>query len=137
MEREYARGEIQGFDIYALDAFSGDAIPVHVLTLEAVELYWKHMASDGILAVHISNRNLELSPVVRAIATALDKQVVYTKNYRDETAGISRATWVLMTNNEAFLNADQVRRGERDWPEVRVPELLWTDDYSNLILVLE
>ena len=137
MEREYARGEIQGFDILVLDAFSGDAIPVHVLTLEAVELYWKHMASDGILAIHISNRNLELSPVVRAIATALDKQVIYTKNYRDATLGISRATWVLMTSNEAFFDADEVRMVERDWPEVRVPELLWTDDYSNLFLVLE
>ena len=52
----------------ALDAFSGDAIPIHLLTREAFDLYWKHLKSDGILAIHISNAYLDLKPVVNALA---------------------------------------------------------------------
>jgi hypothetical protein len=69
LEHELARGEVQNFDVMALDAFSSDAIPVHLLTKEAFELYTKHLAPDGVIAVHISNRYLDLQPVVERLAT--------------------------------------------------------------------
>src|SRR5262249_30766076 len=70
MERELASGQAQQFDILAIDAFTGDAIPVHLLTSECFSVYWYHLKKDGILAVHVSSRYFELAPVVRASAFA-------------------------------------------------------------------
>src|SRR5207247_3606543 len=67
LEQELARGQKQRFDVLVLDAFSSDSIPMHLLTREAIEVYLQHLNDDGILAVHISNRYLDLKPVVRAI----------------------------------------------------------------------
>ncbi|MBT3879201.1 MAG: fused MFS/spermidine synthase [Candidatus Scalindua sp.] len=68
LERELLNQGPLRYDIMALDAFSGDAIPIHLLTREAFDLYWKHLKSDGILAIHISNAYLDLKPVVNALA---------------------------------------------------------------------
>ena len=137
MERELETGDRQEFDVLALDAFSGDAIPIHLLTLEALELYWKHLRPDGVLVVHISNLNLELWPVVKAGARATGKDIIYIKNLKKRSAGISRATWVLLSNNRELLEHPQVR--ERIWktPSGWDKEILWTDDHANLFEVLE
>ena len=65
MEQELAAGNPQQFDVLAVDAFSSDSIPMHLLTRECVELYRKHLKPDGLLCMHISNRFLDLSGVVR------------------------------------------------------------------------
>lgn len=125
----------QNFDVLAVDAFSSDSIPIHLLTVEAFRLFFRHIRPDGILAVHVSNRHLKLEPVVERLATALGKQniLVDTDDGEDLVYG---ASWVLVASQPDVLRqpalaaagrAVQPKRGLR----------MWTDDYSNLIQILK
>jgi SAM-dependent methyltransferase len=122
----------QGFDVLAVDAFTGDSIPVHLLTLQAFEQYFRHLRPDGILAVHISNSFMNLQPVLWAAAKALHKPAAVIRNGPDEAKGIFKATWVLMgadENDEEFESGMIAELGDRlnAKPQIRT----WTDDYSN------
>ncbi len=132
MERE----KPQHYDVIALDAFSGDAIPAHLLTVEAVAVYLKHLKSDGVLAVHTSNRHLNLVPIVALLAEHYGMQVVAV-NAEDHGGGAdSSSEWLLVTNNDSFLNVPDVAVAceavELPDREIRV----WTDQYSNLFQIL-
>jgi SAM-dependent methyltransferase len=131
LERESS----QQFDVLAVDAFSGDAIPVHLLTLEAVRLYFRHLRPDGILAVHVSNTHLALEPVVQKAADALGKKTLLVDT-DDGEDGVYGATWVLVAarpevfDNPSFqLHADPIK--------VKRAFRAWTDDYSNLYQILK
>lgn len=117
----------------AIDAFSGDAIPVHLLTREAVELYWRHLAPGGALVTHISNLHLDLQPVLRGLARALGKQAVLIAS-DDDSLGTMDAEWVLMTDNRQLLDA--VEPFETPWSARSRDTRLWTDDYSSLVGLL-
>jgi len=126
----------QNFDVLAVDAFSGDSIPVHLLTRQAFELYFRHLKTDGILAVHISNKYLNLEPVVSAAATALNKEAVMITNSDDHAKGIYAATWVLLGDHQALAGAPQIEQAGT----VLAPagaKYLWTDDYSSLLKLLK
>jgi hypothetical protein len=126
----------QGFDVLAVDAFSGDAIPVHLLTREAFELYSRHLKADGILAVHISNNYLNLQPVVRRAATWLGKPALRVVNGGDDANAIFRSTWILIVGNREFAEAPELRAAATTLPrDTRLR--LWTDDYSNLFGILK
>ncbi len=126
---------VQQFDILAIDAFSGDAIPVHLLTREAFALYLGHMKPEGILAIHVSNQYLDLAPVVRQLASFYGYPAVLVHNPRDERQLISAATWVLTTRNRDFLERSEI--ANRTEPIPPRPDLrLWTDDYNNLLQVI-
>ena len=133
MERQLDEGKGQGFDVLAIDAFSSDAIPMHLLTMEALATYWKHLREDGILALHVSNRFLNVKPVVRRFADELKLKVAYIKN-RDSGRSVDAASWMIMTNNERFMGNRQVVRDRRELPP-RGP--LWTDDFSSLFEVIK
>jgi hypothetical protein len=130
LERELAQDGSQQFDVLVIDAFSGDAIPVHLLTREAVELYVRHLVPGGALVTHISNRHLDLQPVLRALARALGTQAVLMTNDEDGL-GTFDAEWVLMTDNTALLDA--VEPYVTQWSERSSDARVWTDDYSTLI----
>ena len=130
LERELAQGGSQQFDILAVDAFSGDAIPVHLLTREAVELYWRHLRPGGALVTHISNTHLDLQPVLRGVARALGKPAVLIAN-DDDALGTLDAEWVLMTENRELLDA--VEPFVTRWSERSRSDRLWTDDHSTLL----
>ncbi len=136
MEREVHAGRSHFFDVIALDAFSGDAIPVHLLTREAFAIYWQLLRPDGILAVNITNDNVELSPVVRGLAAEFGKQAVWITNEDDPDNEIYGADWVLVTGNERFLTNEQVLSHVTEWSEPNPKKVIWTDDYSNLVLLL-
>jgi spermidine synthase len=137
MEHEAGRGEFQKLDVLALDAFSSDAIPVHLLTREAFDLYFKHLADDGVLAVHISNRHLDLKPVVYGLAREFKAKTGFISNGSNDWAGVSSSHWVLVTRNQEFLDIEQVRDA-LEFPEVNVDRIrLWTDDFSNLLQVMD
>ena len=129
----------QGFDVLAIDAFSGDAIPVHLITREALGTYLRHMKPDGIVAFHVSNRFLDLVPVVARIAREQDAQALLIEDdpEEDDAAGRSRSDWVLVSRSAAALAAKPIaeKRGlpAEDRPEWRT----WTDDYSNLVQILK
>jgi len=125
----------QQFDVLAIDAFSSDAIPVHLITREAVEVYLRHMKPDGVIAFHVTNRYLNLVPVVEAIANELGLQALWFDDPGLEPFG-SASSWVLLAKDPARLNdprlTDPSSRIEtrRDWR-------VWTDDFNNLVQVLK
>lgn len=124
----------QKFDILVIDAFSGDAIPVHLLTREAFRIYWRHLKPDGVLAVHVSNRYLDLAPIV-ALGTGEGKQVWQVDNGDDYPKEVYNSTYVLVSSRPNFFS-NPLFKGLLD--KVEIPPRLrpWTDDYSNLWQVL-
>lgn len=132
LERETA----QGFDVLAVDAFSSDAIPVHLLTLEAFELYFRQLKADGMLAVHISNQHLNLEPVVAAAAQRLGKEAVIVRNENHYAQGVFKATWVLVGSREAFHGAPEIEMVGNP-AAVNSAMKLWTDARSSLFAVLK
>jgi spermidine synthase len=136
MEREPP----QNFDVLVLDAFSSDAIPVHLLTRESFAIYGKHLKPDGIIAVHISNRYLDLQPVVDKLAAHFHyKTATINFDETDENWWYYSSTWVLVTKNEEFLKKTVVANATskpKDKPNyAKVP--LWTDDFASLFQILE
>ncbi len=132
LEREHS----PPFDVIVLDAFSGDAIPVHLLTREALALYLRHLTEDGVIAFHVSNDFLDLAPVVGQLAADAGYQAVLVHNREDSDEAILAADWVLVTNNQAVLHNPAITVHAR--AIVNRPGLrLWTDDYNNLLSVLK
>jgi SAM-dependent methyltransferase len=123
------------FDVLAVDAFSSDSIPVHLLTQEAMQLYFHHLKPDGILAIHISNRYLDLAPVLLGESKALGKSARVFDTDDDETQDVFGATWVLLVAPPAELDAEEVKASEPLASKRTVR--LWTDDYSNLFKILK
>jgi SAM-dependent methyltransferase len=127
----------QQLDALAVDAFSGDSIPVHLLTKEALELYFRHLVPDGVLAVHVSNRYLDLVPVLEQAAHALGKQAVLVDT-NDENNGVGfGATWVLLARPGGVLNEPAFQDASTEFPAPTHAPRLWTDDYSNLWQVVK
>ena len=121
------REQPQQFDLLAVDAFSSDAVPVHLLTSEAFRLYWRHLKPNGVLAVHVSNRYLSLGPVV--LMAAFES----ARNARSVSQG--GPDWVLVTNRDGFFDQPEIRRVAN--PIAPIAGLrTWTDDYSNLFKIL-
>ncbi len=131
-----AREPSQRFDILVIDAFSGDSIPVHLLTLEAFALYWRHLKPDGVLAVHISNHYLNLAPIVKLAADQLHQQAWQIDNDNDDPAEVFTSTYVLVSNRSGFFDSPLLR-GELTQIDVPAHLRAWTDDYSNLWQVLK
>ncbi|MFN8696799.1 MAG: fused MFS/spermidine synthase [Burkholderiales bacterium] len=124
----------QNFDVLAIDAFSSDSIPVHLITLEALDIYAKHMAPDGVIAFHVSNRFLDLKPVVQMIAEKRGFHVAWVRDQYED--GTTTSDWVLVTKNKPFL----LRRDILNGTYVIPPEpgwRVWTDDFNNLLQVLK
>jgi hypothetical protein len=125
----------QQFDVLAVDAFSGDAIPVHLLTKEAFAVYFRHLKPGGILAIHTSNTYLKLAPVVKLLAEDADYATRLISSDEEVTMMVSPADWVLVTRNQEFLNKPETFAGSEN---ITVPPnlRLWTDDYNNLYEIL-
>ncbi len=138
LAREAAAGE-PGFDVLVLDAFAGDAIPVHLLTSEAFDLYASRLAPGGVLAVHISNRHVDLAPVVRSQAERLEFLALLTASDPEPERYRYTSTWVLLSRNADFVTDPGVLGRAEPWgDEATDPagRFRWTDDYSNLLGVL-
>jgi hypothetical protein len=130
-----AREEPQRFDVLVVDAFSGDAIPLHLLTTQAVALYRRHLAPGGILAFHISNQHVDLEPPIARLAKAAGMSTMRVSTGSNEVRGEFAATWVLLTDNAAFFDQPAVVASARK--PVEIPgSKLWTDDYSSLVPIL-
>jgi SAM-dependent methyltransferase len=126
----------QQYDLLAVDAFSGDSIPVHLLTVEAVQLYFRHLKPDGILALHLTNLHLDLAPVVGQIRSILAKKAVIISNAGNYDKGIFSSDWVLMTTVRDLTTIPEIGKVAKELkskPGIRV----WTDDYSNLIQIIK
>jgi SAM-dependent methyltransferase/MFS family permease len=129
----------QNFDVLAVDAFSSDAIPVHLITKEALGIYLKHVKSDGIVAFHVSNRFLQLIPVVARLAKEQGAHAVLVNDDPDDEDESlrSRSDWVLVSRDRAALEGPAIVEGGATEAEDRPEWRTWTDDYSNLIQILK
>jgi len=129
----------QGFDVLAVDAFSSDAIPVHLITREALGVYLKHVKPDGIVAFHVSNRFLDLIPVVARLAQEHGAHVALVRDDPDEEADSrrSRTDWVLVSRDAAALEREAIVERSPEEIEDKAEWRTWTDDYSNLIQILK
>jgi len=128
--------EDRKFDLIAVDAFSSDAIPVHLITKEAVQIYLSKLSPRGVLAFHISNRYFDLAPVVTRIGQELNLHVYRRNDNAISQAGAAEAkkdsTWMVLSREvEDFQPLATLPNWERMAPDPRYP--LWTDDYSNLM----
>ena len=133
LERELAQRAPQKFDVLAIDAFASDSIPVHLITREAIALYMQHLAPGGVLAVHISNRFLDLKPVLANIGRELGLQVRLVTDKPPEPASMS--DWILISATPQPFAAPELSEAE---PVEPVPGLsLWTDEFNNLLDVLK
>jgi spermidine synthase len=124
----------QGYDVLVIDAFSSDAIPVHLLTREAFAVYLRHLSEEGVLAVHVTNRYLDLKPVVRGAARALS---LYAEHVPSPDTGMLWASdWMLVARGRAVLDDEVISAATL--PRLRgAGEVLWTDDWSNLLRVVK
>ena len=130
LEREPAAN----LDILAIDAFSSDAIPVHLITSEALALYARNIKPNGVVAFHVTNRFLDLIPVVAALADAHGMQAVWIHDEANNALA-NRSDWVLVSGNRALLARPRIADAAspiEDHPQWRV----WTDDFNNLFQVL-
>jgi hypothetical protein len=125
----------QQFDVLIIDAFSGDAIPLHLLTAEAMQLYLSHLKPTGILVVHVSNQYLDLAPEITLLGASAHLEVRDVNSPSNDERGEYRAEWVLMTGDPTFFSSPEVSPYTE--PIIPRPGLrLWTDDYSSLLPLL-
>ncbi len=119
------------FDILVIDAFSGDAIPLHLITTQALALYQKHMAPGGIIAFHVSNQFIHLAPEVKALSQTAGLDAVLINSPNDESKGYYSSTWVLLTRRKDFQQQTDVVIARSSFPEMKAKA--WTDDYSSIL----
>ena len=125
----------QRFDVLAVDVFSGDSVPVHLLTREAFAVYFRHLRPSGILAVHISNLYLDLEPVVAAAARAYGKTALVFDFVPSKSQSLCYpAKWVLVMDPAVAASSARFAGGS---PAHAAPKFrAWTDDYSSLFSVM-
>jgi hypothetical protein len=127
----------QNFEVLVLDAFSGDAIPLHLLTREAFAQYRRHLASDGVIAVHISNKYLDLFPVVCGLARDMGFRCLSITTERDPDYFVSVAEWVLVTQSDALLDQPEMRANALvNECTAGGPAQIWTDEHASVFSVL-
>jgi len=143
MEREVAAKSKQ-YDLIVLDAFSGDAIPAHLLTLECMQIYDDLLRRDangqstGILAIHISNRYLNLAPVVDALAQKHHFEQVPVDDNGGSDEWDTSSNWILLTRNQDFLNDVVIKGAQAQYTPAKKPKpVMWTDQWSNLWDILK
>ncbi len=129
------REEPNEFDVLAVDAFSSDAIPVHLITREAMAVYLKHVKPEGAVAFHVTSRFLKLAPVIKQVA---DSYGLYAALIRDEaeTTGFSKSDWVIVTRDKSVIENEAIARRASEFD--MIPGLkVWTDDFNSLFQILK
>jgi spermidine synthase len=129
------REQPQNFHVLVLDAFSGDAVPTHLLTQQAFDLYLRHLRPEGVIAVNITNRQLDLAPVLEGLAEQAGLRRVRIFSDDNPARQLYHADWMLLTRDGRFVSATPARLPPnllRAKPKVR-----WTDGYSNLFQLLK
>jgi hypothetical protein len=127
----------QNFDLLALDAFNSDSIPIHLLTREAFAVYQRHLKTNGLIAVHISNASLNLEPVLARLAADLNYTArVVEQTDSDQSQGVLPSIWFLLSQNPSFADAPELRSAARSAMLGGSKAPLWTDDFSALFALL-
>lgn len=134
LESEAAGAKTQNFDVLVLDAFSGDAVPIHLLTREAFDCYWQHLSSeDGVIAVHVSSRHIDLLPVLEGLTAQYHGYSLV--KFTEGSYPFLESLWVFISRRPHNLQVDGLLPNP---PPFRnsIPPRLWTDDYSDIFRLL-
>jgi hypothetical protein len=152
LEQELKDSGSREFDLLVMDAFTSDAIPVHLLTREAFRVYVQHLRSDGILAVQVSNRHLHLPPLVSRVGESVGLHALRVKNRNISGYSSEQSNWVLLSRDASEIDRlERKFRARMRYAGVSESEVtlsrpdpieletapLWTDDYSNILSVLK
>ena len=132
LEREHAAP----YDVLVLDAFSGDAIPVHLLTREAMALYVHRLRPNGVIAFHVSNSYLDLPPVIKQLADSVGSRCLVVRNEAEQESMVLASEWVLVTRNEQILDNDVLKMHSVALPAASNMRI-WTDDFNSLLPILK
>ena len=124
------------FDLLVVDAFSGDSIPQHLLTTEAISLYLQSLTKDGMIVIHVSNSHLNLLPLMRGLAKGKNLAISYFHT-RAEQSEEHDTQWVWLSRNGKILDSALVKAYQSDWPDNSNTEVLWTDASSSILSVLK
>lgn len=124
------RENLQQFDVLAVDAFLGDAIPIHLLTREAFALYWRHLKPDGVLVVHVTNEYVDLAPIIGATAAEFAKEARVIENDPNFESGAHYSKWMVMTSRRGFFEETELQNSKSVFVSPNLQA--WTDDRSNL-----
>jgi spermidine synthase len=136
LEKELAVGEKQNFDVLVLDTFSSDSIPVHLVTKEAFAIYLDQLAPDGVIAAHISNRHLDLRPVLWQLAQEFGLTIVQVDRTASSGDNGFPSEWILLARDPELLKIPTLNSHAISFEGYSTPIKLWTDDYSNLFQIL-
>ncbi len=132
MEREPP----QRYDVLVIDAFSSDSIPTHLMTYQVMGIYLKNMKADGVIAFHVTNRFLNLAPVVKRIADEYGLHTALVSDDPDETADAAKTDWVLVSRSAAAIADGSIVKAAETIDTI--PGLrLWTDSFNNLFKILK
>jgi spermidine synthase len=134
LESEASQAHLQNFDVLVLDAFSGDAVPVHLLTTQAFDTYWKQInPQHGIIAIHVSSRHINLMPAIEGIAEYYNASIL--TRFTNESYPFLDNLWVFLARRPADLQVRGLLPSPPPLPN-NVPPRVWTDDYSDIIRLL-
>jgi hypothetical protein len=136
LEEELQEGSPQLFDVLIMDAFSGDAIPVHLLTREAIDIYWKHLRKDGLLLLHITNQFVDLEPLAIGAAREHGCRILRVVRDSDPTQGTFWSKWMILTSSDAFGEESNIFHEITDLGGNEAASTIWTDDYASLWSVI-
>jgi hypothetical protein len=134
LESEIARGQVRHFDVLVLDAFSGDAVPVHLLTREAFDTYWQHLERDhGVIAIHVSSRHINLLPVLEGLTQHYG---AYSRvRFASGSYPFLESLWVFIARHPQDLEVPDLVPNPPPIANTTLPRL-WTDDYSDILRLL-
>lgn len=136
LERELVSGGSQNFDLMVLDAFSGDSMPLHLLTKEAFEIYLTHLKQDGIMAINVSNRYFDLGLEIYRLADEFDLGTAFIEDRGDGIQSYD-SVWMLLTREQGFLELPAIADRSEQRPPIPANLPIWTDDFSNLLRLLK
>jgi hypothetical protein len=143
LERELRDGHPGRYDILLVDAFNGDSIPIHLLTVEAIQLYLQHLRNDdSVIALHISNRNVDLKRIAAGLAQRLNLHATLITAEAEDVLHL-KSEWVLMSRSPSLLRIPEVAVAgsplikTADFFVPPPPAPVWTDDFSNVWQVLD
>ncbi|QEG38951.1 spermidine synthase [Roseimaritima ulvae] len=124
------------YDVLVLDAFSSDAIPAHLLTLESVEMYRQRLKPGGVMAFHVSNKYLDLAPIVHRLVGELGWHSRRVDTGDDEATHGTAAIWVVAAESDDWFDAEELAIGREPRSEELQRAPLWTDQYHDLLSAL-
>lgn len=135
LQNEFDSGNKNTFDLLIIDAFSGDLIPTHLMTHEAFLLYLQHIKTDGVIALHISNRHLSLLPVIMHHSKSLNMQIMLFES--PGRGNEHDAQWVILTNNSKLTQSPKLISRQAVLTRREHKDVFWSDDYSSLLSILK